>query len=59
MTRSENMVESNNQINPKFGKKLIFDAYIPRNIYEVFINLYKNKLKYWIHLNSLVTIVTK
>ena len=42
MTRSENMMESNNQINPKFGKKLIFDAYIPRNIYEEFINLYKS-----------------
>ena len=38
MTRSKNMMENNNQIDLKIlVKKLIFRFYIPKDIYEVFI----------------------
>ena len=31
MNRSENMMENNKQVDLKFGEKLIFYIYIPRN----------------------------
>ena len=42
MARIENMMQDNNQTSLEFGKKLIFRLYIPRGIYEVFINLHKS-----------------
>ena len=35
MTLRESMMENNNQIDLKFGKKQIFRLFIPRDIYEV------------------------
>ena len=46
MARSENTMENNNQIDLEFDKKLILGLYIPRDIYEVFINLHESWLKY-------------
>ena len=41
MTRSESMMENNNQIELKYCKKQIFRLYIPRDIYEVFVSYIK------------------
>ena len=51
-------MENNNQINLKFGKEVMFRLYIPRDIYETLINLYKSQLKYSNHLKSLIIMVT-
>lgn len=41
MTRNKNMMENINQIGLKFGKKLIYDLYIPRDIFEVYEQMRK------------------
>ena len=41
MTRNKNMMENINQIGLKFGKKLIYHLYIPRDIFEVYEQMRK------------------
>ena len=41
MTRNKNMMENINQIGLKFGRKLIYHLYIPRDIFEVYKQMRK------------------